>query len=127
MPTTPRAKNASSSSGSPLVAVFWLCHTRNEARIYVSSVQGARMRGNDKTMAGKPTHNDDMRDHYDFSGGVRGKYAASYEQGANVVVLAPDVAEVFPDSIAVNEALRTLVRLSARTVRTKPRVKKRGG
>ena len=68
-----------------------------------------------------------MRDHYDFSGGVRGKYAARYEQKTNVVVLAPDVAEMFPDSIAVNEALRTLVRMSARTVRAKPTTRKRGG
>ena len=65
-----------------------------------------------------------MRDHYDFSGGVRGKYAARHEQGTNVVVLAPDVAEMFPDSIAVNEALRTLVRMSARTVRAKPTTRK---
>ena len=68
-----------------------------------------------------------MRKHYDFSGGVRGKYAARFPQGTNVVVIAPDVAEVFPDSIAVNEALRTLVRMSARTVRGKPAPKKRVG
>jgi hypothetical protein len=68
-----------------------------------------------------------MRDHYDFSGGVRGKYAARYAEGANVVVLAPDVADVFPDSIAVNEALRTLLRISAKTLRSKPAPKKRGG
>lgn len=68
-----------------------------------------------------------MRDHYDFSGGERGKYAARYGRGANVVVLAPDVAEVFPDSIAVNEALRTLIRMSARSCRVKAPTKKRGG
>lgn len=60
-----------------------------------------------------------MRAHYDFKDGVRGKYAARYAEGPNVVVLAPDVAEVFPDSIAVNEALRTLVRISGNTVRAK--------
>ena len=53
----------------------------------------------------------EMRSEYDFSHGVRGKYAARYAAGTNVVVLAPDVAAVFPDSQAVNEALRTLVRL----------------
>lgn len=63
---------------------------------------------------------------YDFSQGVRGKYAARYSEGANVVVLAPDVAEIFPDSIAVNEALRTLVRMSGKTVRAKAAPKKRG-
>jgi hypothetical protein len=78
-------------------------------------------------MASKPKQGDDMRDHYDFSGGVRGKYAARYAQGSNVVVLAPDVAEVFPDSVAVNEALRTLVRISGKTQHARPAGKKRGG
>lgn len=68
-----------------------------------------------------------MRDHYDFSGGVRGKYAARFTEGSNIVVLAPDVAEVFPDSVAVNEALRTLVRISGKTHRVKPASKKGGG
>jgi hypothetical protein len=39
-------------------------------------------------------------------GGVRGKYYASYKEGTNVVLLAPDVAEVFRDSTSVNAALR---------------------
>jgi hypothetical protein len=76
-------------------------------------------------MARKTKHDDEMRSHYDFSGGERGKYAARYAQGTNVVVLAPDVAAMFPDSIAVNEALRTFVRLSARRVRTTAALKKR--
>ena len=50
----------------------------------------------------------DMRDNYEFKGGVRGRYAARYEQGSNVVVLDPDVAEVFSDSASVNQALRAL-------------------
>ncbi len=41
---------------------------------------------------------DEMRDEYDFSGGVRGKYAARYAQGTNIVVLDRDVAEIFPTS-----------------------------
>ncbi len=69
--------------------------------------------------ARKRNGTDELRSHYDFSSGVRGKYAARYAEGANVVVLAPDVAEVFPDSIAVNEALRTLVRISGNTVGVK--------
>ncbi len=85
------------------------------------------MHTNGENMAGKTKQDDEMRSHYDFSGGVRGKYAARYAEGTNVVVLAPDVAEVFPDSIAVNEALRTLVRMSARTVRAKVAPKKRAG
>ena len=50
---------------------------------------------------------DEMRAEYDFSRGVRGKYAARFQEGSNVVVLAPDVAEVFRTAKAVNEALRT--------------------
>jgi hypothetical protein len=42
---------------------------------------------------------------------VRGKYAARFAEGANVVVLDPDVAEVFPDSESVNQALRALAEI----------------
>jgi len=54
----------------------------------------------------------DMRPEYDFSGGVRGKYVASFRKGSNVVVLDPHVAKVFPDSAAVNNALRALVEIA---------------
>lgn len=54
----------------------------------------------------------DLLDHYDFSTGVRGKYSKRYAEGTNVVVLAPDVAEVFKDADSVNEALRALVRIA---------------
>jgi len=56
-------------------------------------------------------HNSDMLEEYDFSVGVRGKYAERYAEGSNVVVLAPDVAEVFTDSESVNEVLRMLAKL----------------
>ena len=49
-----------------------------------------------------------MRAEYDFSRGVRGKYARRYAQGTNVVVLEPDVAKVFPSAEAVNRSLRAL-------------------
>jgi hypothetical protein len=62
----------------------------------------------------------DMRAEYDFRGGVRGKYAARYAKGSNVVVLEPDVAELFPDSRTVNEALRALVAIASRRRRRKP-------
>ena len=39
------------------------------------------------------------------------EYAARYAAGTNLVALAPEVAAVFPDSEAVNEALRTLIRI----------------
>ncbi len=51
------------------------------------------------------------REEYDFSGGVRGKYAARYAEGTNLVRLDPDVAAVIPDSAAVNDALRALVKI----------------
>ena len=62
-------------------------------------------------MSKATSENDDMRDHYDFSGGVRGKYAQRYAQGTNVVVLDPDVAKMFPDGESVNEALRAVGRV----------------
>jgi hypothetical protein len=52
---------------------------------------------------------DTMRPEYDFSGGIRGKYAARYREGTNVVVLDPDIAEAFPNAGAVNRALRALL------------------
>jgi hypothetical protein len=53
-----------------------------------------------------------MRESYDFSGGKRGKYAQRYEKGSNVVVLDPDVAELYPDAQAVNRVLRTIAQIA---------------
>jgi hypothetical protein len=50
----------------------------------------------------------EMLDEYDFRGGVRGKYAGRFAKGCNVVVLDPDVAQVFTDAESVNQALRAL-------------------
>jgi len=52
---------------------------------------------------------DEMRAEYDFSGGVRGKYAKEYAEGTNVVVLEPDIAREFPTAESVNAALRSLI------------------
>lgn len=51
---------------------------------------------------------DTMRPEYDFSGAVRGATAARYAEGTNVVVVASEVLDVFPDGESVNEALRAL-------------------
>ena len=54
---------------------------------------------------------DGLRQEYDLSqlrGGVRGKYYRRATTGTNLVLLDPDLAEVFPDSVAVNRALRVL-------------------
>jgi hypothetical protein len=59
----------------------------------------------------------EMLDEYDFSPGERGKYAKRYAEGTNVVLLAPDVAAVFHDAKAVNDALRTLVKIASKTAR----------
>jgi len=58
----------------------------------------------------KKMRNDpEMLEEYDFSRGVRGKYAKRYREGTNVVVIDPDVAEYFPDHDSVNKSLRSLV------------------
>ena len=51
---------------------------------------------------------DTMRPEYDFSKGVRGKHAAKYAEGTNVVVLEPDVAREFRTTEQVNETLRAV-------------------
>jgi hypothetical protein len=56
----------------------------------------------------------DMLEEYDFTGGVRGKYAKRYAEGTNVVVIDPDVAKYFPDHESVNEALRSLTKIIKR-------------
>lgn len=63
---------------------------------------------------------DEIRPEYDLSklkGRVRGKYAARYSAGTNLVLLSPDVAEHFPDDRSVNTALRRLIRSARRPVR----------
>ena len=58
---------------------------------------------------------DELRAEYDLSrlqGGVKGKYVQRYNEGTNLVLLAPDVAEVFPTDEAVNEALRLLIKIA---------------
>ena len=77
----------------------------------------------------KRNTNSDMRDEYDFSGGVRGKHYKAYMKGHTVIVhkddgstsvqyftqedgsvmLDPDVKVHFPDSESVNKALRSLI------------------
>ena len=58
-----------------------------------------------------PDEIDEMLPHYDFSGGVRGKYADRVRRATNLVLLDPDVQEIFPNSDAVNRALRAVVDL----------------
>jgi hypothetical protein len=66
-----------------------------------------------KKAASKTTETE-MQAEYDFSGGVRGKYARRYAQGTNVVLLEPDVAKAFPNAEAVNSSLRALASIIKR-------------
>ena len=58
---------------------------------------------------------DEMLDEYDFSGGIRGKYAERFAQGTNIVVLDADVAKAFPNEKSVNRALRAYARIARAT------------
>jgi hypothetical protein len=63
----------------------------------------------------KDEMNDELRPEYNLSqlkGGVRGKYSSRYKDGTNLIILAPDVAEIFKDNESVNEALRLLIKIS---------------
>ena len=63
----------------------------------------------------------EMLEEYDFSGGVRGKYAKRYAEGSNIIVIDPDVAEYFPDHDSVNEALRSLAAIIKRQKQSRER------
>ena len=58
---------------------------------------------------------DELRPEYDMKsllkGGVRGKYAARYRAGTNLVLLEPEVAKAFPNDKAVNDALKLVMKL----------------
>ena len=53
----------------------------------------------------------DMLEEYDFSCGIRGKNASKYRRATNIVKLAPELIEFFPDSASVNEVLKSLAEL----------------
>lgn len=69
-------------------------------------------------------HEDDVRAEYDLTqlqGAIRGKYAAQYEKGTNLVRLDEDVAKAFPNDEAVNEALRLLMKVAKQQADPPPR------
>ena len=60
---------------------------------------------------------DELRKEYrreDLGRGVRGKYYREYTKGTNLVLLRPEVAQAFPTSEAVNEALQSLINVANR-------------
>ncbi len=65
----------------------------------------------------------DIRAEYDFSRGIRGKYAGRYTEGNNLVMLDPDLLRIFPDSESVNDALHALAEIiRKRSVRRSAKV-----
>ena len=68
-----------------------------------------------KKQIAKSELGDELRPEYDLKtllkGAVRGKYAARYKAGTNIIRLAPDVAKVFPTEESVNQALRLVIEL----------------
>ena len=66
------------------------------------------------------TRKDDLRKEYrreDLGKGVRGKYHRAYMKGTNLVLLNPDIAAAFPTAEAVNDALRTLLKVAKSSAR----------
>jgi len=66
----------------------------------------------------KKGNSNELRPEYkreDLGKGVRGKYVDDYMKGTNLVLLSPDVAAVFPDENAVNEALRSLIEIAKKS------------
>ena len=66
---------------------------------------------------------DELRAQYDLAslkGRVRGKCAARYKRGTNLVLLSPGVAAHFPDDRSVNAALRRLLRGNKKPIRRTP-------
>jgi hypothetical protein len=71
--------------------------------------------------------NDDLRPEYDLSrlkGGVRGKYYRKATAGTNLVLIEPELSELFPDAASVNRALRVLADTATATVRARKRTRR---
>ena len=63
----------------------------------------------------KDKKTDELRSEYnkeDLGKGIRGKFYKEYTSGTNLILLSADVAEVFPNEKAVNDALRSLIKIA---------------
>jgi len=93
-------------------------HTDRDNRIRIISARPLKPLSEDNMSEPKQTTDfeDELRPEYDLTEllkhAVRGKYAERYKAGTNLVLLAPDVAEAFPDEQAVNDALRLVMQLA---------------
>jgi len=80
-----------------------------------------------RTKKEKSNVSDGLRPDYDLAslrGGVRGKYYARAVAGTNLVLIEPEIAAAFPDSRAVNDALRVLVKVAKTQVGKRSRRKR---
>ena len=78
--------------------------------LYFDWREGRPPRNKDNMRKAQTTKPDkEMLPEYDFTGGVRGKYAARFAQGTNIVILSPEMAKLFPSSREVEVALRKYV------------------
>jgi hypothetical protein len=112
-------RSASFYLATPIEIASWSLYIPNGATEYDSSARDSQ--ATERGLHMKRVKNDpDMLEEYDFSGGVRGKYAKRYAEDANVVVIDPDVAEYFPDHDAVNDALRGLAAIIKRRRKAEP-------
>jgi hypothetical protein len=68
----------------------------------------------------KATDQNSMCPEYDFSKGIRGKYAKRYAEGTNIVMIDPDVHVYFPDQKSVNDALRRLAAIIRQRKKVEP-------
>jgi hypothetical protein len=99
-----------------------VAHADEKDRFIIVGAAGARRRTEDGPMSKKSAANvdDDPLDHeIDFSNAQPNPFARDFYKSKNVRILAPDLLDVFPNSEAVNEALRTLVRITSSAVALK--------
>ena len=54
---------------------------------------------------------DDMLEEYDFTNGIRGKYAKEYSKGSNLIKIDKELLKIFPDEKSINNALRNLAKI----------------
>jgi hypothetical protein len=120
-PNVLRKNDVSLSSARQKKVECWSWHIRMRVRSFVSAVLVSRLVEKESRMkkVESEVEEDELRPVYDFSrlkGRVRGKYVERYREGTNLVLLEPDVAAAFPDAKAVNEALRTLIKVAENQV-----------
>src|SRR5262249_57187819 len=96
IPSTQRTKSAGSPWASRIASACSLWYTRKKEKRSGSSVHERQTARSGGSMKKGTSRNDEMRAHYDFTGGVRGQYARRYCEGDNVGVVFPPDARVVP-------------------------------